>query len=194
MRIIESSESLTSLTELNLSNNPIEEWSDILRLSPLLPNLSILSLNECMISKITFPDNGEANWFSSLTMLQLSSCKIDNWASIEALNALNSLVHFKLKDNPILEKENKETCRQLIIAAIKSIKYLNGSYIEKQERRGAEIDFLKKYGKEYLLHQGNTSSSEMQNFAKSHPRYDVFPISYVYKQLGSNHVSSVTFL
>lgn len=169
--IINTGQSLNALTDLNLSNNPIEEWSDILRLSPLLPNLSILSLNECMISNIRFPEDTEAKWFSSLTMLELSSCRIDNWASIEALNVLNSLVHFKVKDNPILEKENKETCRQLIIAAMKSIKYLNGSLIEKQERRGAEIDFLKKYGKEYLMVQGNAASSEYQKFVVNHPRY-----------------------
>ena len=172
--IINTGQSLNALTDLNLSNNPIEEWSDILRLSPLLPNLSILSLNECMISNIRFPEDTEAKWFSSLTMLELSSCRIDNWASIEALNVLNSLVHFKVKDNPILEKENKETCRQLIIAAMKSIKYLNGSLIEKQERRGAEIDFLKKYGKEYLMVQGNAASSEYQKFVVNHPRYVIF--------------------
>ena len=172
--IINTGQSLNALTDLNLSNNPIEEWSDILRLSPLLPNLSILSLNECMISNIRFPEDREAKWFASLTMLELSSCRIDNWASIEALNVLNSLVHFKVKDNPILEKENKETCRQLIIAAMKSIKYLNGSLIEKQERRGAEIDFLKKYGKEYLMVQGNAASSGYQKFVVNHPRYVIF--------------------
>ena len=172
--IINTGQSLNALRDLNLSNNPIEEWSDILRLSPLLPNLSILSLNECMISNIRFPEDRGAKWFASLTMLELSSCRIDNWASIEALNVLNSLVHFKVKDNPILEKENKETCRQLIIAAMKSIKYLNGSLIEKQERRGAEIDFLKKYGKEYLMVQGNAASSEYQKFVVNHPRYVIF--------------------
>ena len=154
-----------------MSNNPLEEWSEIVELSTIAPNLTSLSLNECTISKISFPDSGDKKWFPSLTMLQLSSCKIDNWASIEALHTLSSLVHFKFKNNPILEKENKDTCRQLIIAAIGSIKYLNGSFIEKQERRGAEIDFLKKYGKEYLLHQGSPASPEMKNFSTSHPRY-----------------------
>ena len=170
-KIITTGKSLTTLTELNLSNNPLEEWSDIVELSTVAPNLTSLSLNECIISKISFPDSGDKKWFPSLTMLQLSSCKIDNWASIEALHVLSSLVHFKFKNNPILEKENKDTCRQLIIAAIGSIKYLNGSFIEKQERRGAEIDFLKKYGKEYILHQGLPASPEMKTFNTNHPRY-----------------------
>ena len=173
MNITAPDKSLIGLTELNLSNNPIQEWSDVTQLSKLLPNLTSLSLNECLISKIKFPNNEIANWFPSLTMLQLSSCKIDNWESIEALNAITSLVHFKFKNNPILEKENKDTCRQLIIAAIGSIKYLNGSIVEKQERRGAEIDFLKKYGKEYLALQGSDASVEMQTFVATHPRYDL---------------------
>ena len=169
-KIITTGKSLTTLTELNLSNNPLEEWSDIVELSTVAPNLTSLSLNECIISKISFPDSGDKKWFPSLTMLQLSSCKIDNWASIEALHVLSSLVHFKFKNNPILEKENKDTCRQLMIAAIGSIKYLNGSFIEKQERRGAEIDFLKKYGKQYILHQGLPGSPEMKTFNTNHPR------------------------
>ena len=174
MNITAPDKSLIGLTELNLSNNPIQEWSDVIQLSKVLPNLTSLSLNECLISKIKFPNNGIANWFPSLSMLQLSSCKIDNWESIEALNAITSLVHFKFKNNPILEKENKDTCRQLIIAAIGSIKYLNGSIVEKQERRGAEIDFLKKYGKEYLSLQSSDASIEMENFVATHPRYNLW--------------------
>ena len=174
MNITAPDKSLIGLTELNLSNNPIQEWSDVIQLSKVLPNLTSLSLNECLISKIKFPNDEIANWFPSLSMLQLSSCKIDNWESIEALNAITSLVHFKFKNNPILEKENKDTCRQLIIAAIGSIKYLNGSIVEKQERRGAEIDFLKKYGKEYLSLQGSEVSTEMEKFVATHPRYDLW--------------------
>ena len=136
-------QSLTSLTEVNLSNNPITEWSDVCRLSSILPNLKTLALNECSIKNIEFPKDDTSNmkeksiesnatWFPSLSMLQISSCKIDNWASVEALNVL-SLAHLKFKFNPILETESRETCRQLTIAAIKSLTYLNGSYIEKQE-------------------------------------------------------------
>ena len=173
-------ETLPGLIELNLSKNPIL-WSDVLGLSSLLPNLKTLALNECLITKIEFPKEYTVNtkdvgversvsWFSSLTMLQLSSCKIDNWASVEALNLISNLAHLKFKFNPILEKENRETCRQLTISAIKSLTYLNGSYIEKQERRGAEIDFLKKYGKEYLSYKASNHSDEMDIFCKIHPR------------------------
>ena len=171
---------LTSLTELNLSNNPITEWNDVLSLSPGLPNLKILALNECLIKNIDFPESyatiREGNvelknsWFPSLTILQLSSCKIDNWSSIEALNVLRGLSHFKFKLNPVLEKESRETCRQLIIAAIKSLTYLNGSLIERQERVGAEVDFLKKYGKDYLSSKASTDPKQMESFLKRHPR------------------------
>ena len=178
-KILLSNQTISNLNEVNLSKNPISEWSDVLNLSDLLPNLEILALNECSIKYIEFPhtvfiDGEEVKeekfWFPKLRMLQLSSCKIDNWASVEALNAIPNMVHFKFKDNPILEKESRETCRQLLIAAIKSLAYLNGSSIEKQERRGAEIDFLKKYGKEYLSLQESNDEKQMIAFINAHPR------------------------
>ena len=139
-----------------------------------------MALNECLIKNIDFPESyatiREGNvelknsWFPSLTILQLSSCKIDNWSSIEALNVLRGLSHFKFKLNPVLEKESRETCRQLIIAAIKSLTYLNGSLIERQERVGAEVDFLKKYGKDYLSSKASTDLKQMESFLKRHPR------------------------
>ena len=46
---------LCNLTELNLSKNPITDWSSVLALSPLLPNLNIMALNECLIQNIEFP-------------------------------------------------------------------------------------------------------------------------------------------
>ena len=175
-----SDKALPRLTDINLSTNPITDWSYVLVLSSLLPNLKILALNECLLSSIEFPEEdtlsknrsfeSSTRWFPSLTSLQISSCKIDNWTSVEALNTLSNLSHLKFKLNPILYNESQETCRQLIIASINSLKFLNGSFIEKQERRGAEIDFLKKYGKQYLTVQASNDSIEMEKFSKEHPR------------------------
>jgi Leucine-rich repeat (LRR) protein len=180
-RITRFDETLTGIVDLNLSKNPIAAWSDILWLSSLLPNLKTLAINECLITNIEFPKEYTANtkdvgversvsWFPSLTMLQLSCCNIDNWASVEALNVISNLAHIKFKFNPILEKESQENGRQLTIAAIKSLTYLNGSKIEKQERRGAEIDFLKKYGLEYLSLKASQDSKEIDIFCNNHPR------------------------
>ena len=135
-----------------------------------------MALNECLIQTIEFPTEEESGgeqieaikWFPSMTMLQLSSCKVDNWASVEALNSLSTLKHLKFKFNPILESESPETCRQLMIASITSLTYLNGSQIEKQERRGAEVDYLKKYGKEYLAKKDEPEL--MKVFSRQHPR------------------------
>ena len=107
---------ITTLTEVNLSNNPITDWKEVLCLSRVLPNLKILALNECPLRNIDFFEDGttkkeeengnsEITWFPSLTTLQLSACKIDNWTSVEALNVLSRLANFKFKFNPVLEKE-----------------------------------------------------------------------------------------
>ena len=53
-KILLSNQTISNLNEVNLSKNPISEWSDVLNLSALLPNLQILALNECSIKNIEF--------------------------------------------------------------------------------------------------------------------------------------------
>ncbi len=43
--------------------------------------------------------------------------------------------------------------------------------VENQERRGAEIDYLKRYGKEWLKISASTDASQLVNFLKTHPRF-----------------------
>ncbi len=61
--------------------------------------------------------------------------------------------------------------RQLIIASIPSLKVLNGTELTKTERYGAELDYLKKYGLEYLKAK---KDGELERFFLRHPTYPKF--------------------
>lgn len=81
---------------------------------------------------------------------------------------MENLEHLKIFKNPITELEELETTHQIIIAKIGNLKFLNGVEIESSERRGAEYDYIKKYGLEWLEVKGTDKEKE---FLQTHNRY-----------------------
>ena len=95
----------------------------------------------------------------------------------------------QFKSNPLNNLDNAQTVRQMFIAKIKNLKILNRTAINVRprfsetfagnERKGAEIDYLKRFGAEWL--QLNTSDSTISaaeleakknKFHSEHPRYN----------------------
>lgn len=157
---------VTNLTEINLTGNPLNTWENILPLSTL-PKLQKMALNRCSIEKIDL--NKEGIGFPALNCLQISENKLTQWQSIFCLNFLPMLKELKYKDNPIVDSETATTSRQIVIASIANLKIANGTEIEKVERFGAEVDFLKKYGLEYL--EAVKEAEKLEAFFKKCPRY-----------------------
>ena len=57
-----------------------------------------------------------------------------------------------------------------MIASIAKLKIANGTEIEKVERFGAEVDFLKRYGLKYL--QVSKDPEKLKQFFEECPRYE----------------------
>ena len=70
----------------------------------------------------------------------------------------------------LLEKESAETSRQLVIARISGLQNLNRTFVDGQERRGAEIDYLKKFGLQFL--DAKEDPLALSKFYAQHPRYE----------------------
>lgn len=157
---------VTNLTEINLTGNPVKCWDNILPLSDL-PKLQKLVLNRCSIETIQLEKDNIG--FSALKCLQISENKLTQWQSIFCLNFLPMLQDLKYKDNPVVDSETATTSRQIVIASIATLKVANGTEIEKVERFGAEVDFLKKYGLEYL--DAIKDPKKLEVFFKKTPRY-----------------------
>lgn len=162
--IINDDSNLTNLQTLDLDGNKIESWSEIMKLSSL-PHLENINLAETQINNIYLNETS----FPCLKKINLRNNLIDNWESIGELNKLASLSDLKITGNPILETENEATRNQLIIARIGKLRNLNGSLIETNERRGAEYDYIKKYGLEWLQVKENVE--EREKFLLKHNRY-----------------------
>ena len=95
---------------------------------------------------------------------------------------MRSLEEIRLKFNPINSGDTKENIREMFITRVERLKIFNRTPIEVNERKGAEIDYLKFYGKEWLeLEEGKDSNGDTlkadelemrkSKFHQEHPRF-----------------------
>uniref|UniRef100_A0A8B9KV61 Tubulin-specific chaperone E n=1 Tax=Astyanax mexicanus TaxID=7994 RepID=A0A8B9KV61_ASTMX len=97
------------------------------------------------------------------------------WAVISELEKLKSLVQLSCLRNPLMDLEkNRETTHQLLIACISQLKIHGLSQVLQEERRGAELDYCKKYGRAWLQaggHRDPEKNHPSAEFLAEHPRY-----------------------
>lgn len=96
---------------------------------------------------------------------------------------MRTLEEVRLKFNPLNAQDTKENIRELFITRIERLKIFNRTPIDLKERKGAEFDYLKLYGKEWLeLEEAKDSNGEPLNadelerrkskFNQEHPRFN----------------------
>ncbi|XP_075564488.1 tubulin-specific chaperone E [Pelecanus crispus] len=175
---------LQTLKLLDLSDNQLVGGNQ-LHLIAHLPRLEQLILRNTGISSIHFPDAGfgcKTKMFPSLKHLAINDNKISQWSSINELDKLPNLRSLQCHNNPIMDTEkNPETLRQLIIAKISQLEFLNKSEILPAERKGAELDYRKIFGNDWLAAGGNWNPEEdkpSEEFLAAHPRYPALCLKY----------------
>lgn len=164
-------DNLMKIRRLTLEGNSIDSWDEILKLG-CLPCLEHLNLNSNKIDKIRFPTDeptAKTSQFPSLRQLHVSQNNISEWRSVSELEKLHSLEDLKFRENPVTQNESLETARQLIIARISKLKFLNGTEILNDERRGAEFDYLKLYLTKWT--ETENDPERRKQFTIEHPRY-----------------------
>ncbi len=101
---------LQGLIELDLSENPVKDWSSVLAFRKL-PNLKRLTANKCGLAKIHFDGvYDEEHCFDSLRVFQFTHNELSDWQSLSALHRLQ-ITDVRVRVNPVLETEDGETCR-----------------------------------------------------------------------------------
>lgn len=166
----------SDLRILNLDNNPIVSWKQICKLGGL-KNLEELHIDNISLESIIFSDVSpleKTDLFPNLKSLFIRDNKLQQWQDISELNKLARLKNLMVNHNPIVQSTSPETSRQLIIAKILGLERLNRTQIDRSERRGAEIDYLKRFRGEWLANGGNINSEQSQlslAFLTQHPTY-----------------------
>lgn len=175
---------LQSLELLDLSYNALSDGNE-LKYIGCLPRLETLILLKTGISSICFDDVGpgfKTSLFLVLKVLSVSRCNISKWSFINELDKLQRLEHLICTYNPLMDTEkNPETVRQLIIAKIGQLKMLNKSAIVVDERKGAELDYRKLFGEEWLKEGGHPDpekNNPSEKFIAEHPRYQLLIQKY----------------
>lgn len=162
---------LQTLKSLSLARNPLDQDS-VLALSSL-PRLEHLNLSETGLSRIHFPDSGpgeETQMFPVLKNLNLDHNRVSEWSVVTELGKLRALEQFSFRGNPLKSSDgNHRTLNQLLIASLPRVSLLNGTEVQAEDRRGAELDYIKLFGEAWLKAGGRSQLSP--NFVADHPRY-----------------------
>ncbi|XP_045806398.1 tubulin-folding cofactor E [Trifolium pratense] len=159
-----------SLRLLNLEDNCIAEWSEIMKLSQLRC-LEQLYLNKNCLNSLFYPDNGcqyyesevtSCKPFQNLRCLLLGDNNISDLASVDSLNLFPNLVDIRLSGNPITDSTKGGVPRFVLIARLAKIQILNGSEITSRERKDSEIRYVR-----LVISRLHASPEEI----KQHPRF-----------------------
>lgn len=161
-----------TLRLLNLEDNNIDSWDEIVKLS-YLRSLEQLHLNKNMIKHVMYPSNlpspvpsdGTAVLpFEKLQVLLLGSNEIDDFPSVDSLNLFPSLTDVRISDNPIADPSKGGAPRFVLVARLGKVKILNGSEVSARERREAEIRYVR-------LVLGKAESTDPEVIKRLHPRF-----------------------
>lgn len=159
-------QAFNSLRLLNLEDNCISEWSEVLKLSQL-PCLEHLYLNKNKLSRI-FNDNESpkkiSDPFPSLRCLLLGANNIGDLASIDALNVFPKLVDIRLSDNPITDLARDGVPRYVLVARLTKVQVLNGSEVRAREKKESEIRYVR-----MVMSKFNNKPEEIELL---HPRFN----------------------
>ncbi|XP_061087693.1 tubulin-specific chaperone E isoform X1 [Conger conger] len=175
---------LQSLTVLDLSNNPLADGSEILKIAEL-PRLEKLNLSNTGLSTLQFPDVDpglKTAMFPALKTLVLKGNNISEWWVVNELDKLASLRQLSIGRNPVLSGErNRETARQILIARLGQLHVLDSMEIVPEERKGAELDYCKMFGEKWLEsggHRDPAMDRPSAEFTTLHPRYQTLIQKY----------------
>uniref|UniRef100_A0AAZ3RJW2 Tubulin-specific chaperone E n=1 Tax=Oncorhynchus tshawytscha TaxID=74940 RepID=A0AAZ3RJW2_ONCTS len=153
---------LQSLTVLDLSTNPLVDGA-------------VLSIDSVNYYFITSSEGCKTAMFPALKSLAVNSNNISEWSVINELEKLQSLVRLSCRQNPLLSQErNPGTAMQLLIARVGRLEALNRWTVLPEDRRGAELDYCKMFGLEWLASGGHRDPQQNRpsaEFTTQHPRY-----------------------
>ncbi|CAN4127878.1 unnamed protein product [Withania somnifera] len=144
-----------SLRLLNLENNFIATWDEIMKLSQLKRLEQLFLSNNC-ISHIWYPDHNSLSEppnshellgesfrpFQNLRCLLVGGNKIEDISSIDTLNLFPNLLDIRLSENPIADPGKGGMPRFVLIARLAAVEILNGSQVSPRERKDSEIRYV----------------------------------------------------
>uniref|UniRef100_A0A7N8X1Q3 Tubulin-specific chaperone E n=1 Tax=Mastacembelus armatus TaxID=205130 RepID=A0A7N8X1Q3_9TELE len=163
------SQAFCSLRVLALNSCDLT-WPQILECAPMWPQLEDLCVVENTITEMqrVLSKLGLFNFQNKSTAG--STLSLSQWAVVDELAKLPGLVQFSCRGNRLVSSDgNPKTANQMLIAKLGRLVVLNSCEIYPEDRRGAELDYIKMFGEEWLKSGGRSQSNTQ--FTCQHPRY-----------------------
>eukprot|EP00605_Chrysophyceae_sp_TOSAG23-4_P002946 GSChrysophyteH1.ASY1.ANO1.3244.1 assembled CDS len=129
------------LRVLDISGCGVFTWLQVLYFGKL-PCLEELMLDGNPLKEITSKP-ADSEWFSSLTRLSISSTKLDDWSSIDAVATYPSVTNLRLSHVPLFSGKGASEVRPYVLGRIAKLDFFNGSIVHPRERIDAEKVYLR---------------------------------------------------
>uniref|UniRef100_A0A1D1YDC0 Tubulin-specific chaperone E n=1 Tax=Anthurium amnicola TaxID=1678845 RepID=A0A1D1YDC0_9ARAE len=165
-----------SLRILNLEDNHIDTWDEVLKLSQLR-RLEQLHLNKNRLKHIFYPlyspredpqndhdGNRGSMPFENLRCLLLGCNEVEDLASIDSLNSFPNLMDIRLSENPVADPARGGVPRFVLVARLSKVTMLNGSEVTSRERRESEIRYVR-------LVMAKLQFDDAEEIKRLHPRF-----------------------
>ncbi|KAI5089322.1 tubulin-specific chaperone cofactor E-like protein, partial [Silurus meridionalis] len=133
----------SSLRLLHITDNLLQDWSEVRKLGLLYPRLTSLILANNSLSSIKETEDSLQSLFPNLHSINLHNSGLNCWEDIEKLNFFPKLQEVRLMGIPLLQTYTEIEKRYLAIAYLPSVNVLNGSVVTDEERKDAERFYIR---------------------------------------------------
>ncbi|TTO95312.1 Tubulin-specific chaperone cofactor E-like protein [Bagarius yarrelli] len=134
-----------SLRLLHITDNSLQDWSEVRKFGIMFPSLDTLVLANNHLNSILESEDNIRRLFANLRSINLHNSGLSQWEDIEKLNCLPKLEEVRLQGIPLLQNYTNTERRSLMIAQLPSVNCLNGSIVTAGEREDAERFFIRYY-------------------------------------------------
>ncbi|KAF7646984.1 hypothetical protein LDENG_00179460 [Lucifuga dentata] len=141
--VSESQTSCPSLRLLQITDNQLQEWTEVRKLGLMYPSLHTLVLANNSLESVDDTQETLQWLFPSLRSINLNNSGLSKWEDIGRLNFFPKLEEVKAKGIPLLQPYTNQERRSLLLAQLPSILVLNGSAVSEAEREDAERFFIR---------------------------------------------------
>uniref|UniRef100_A0A3B3CXT6 Tubulin folding cofactor E-like b n=1 Tax=Oryzias melastigma TaxID=30732 RepID=A0A3B3CXT6_ORYME len=143
--VSESPAPCSSLRLLQITDNQLQDWSEVRKFGQLYPSLSTLVLANNSVDSVSDSKKTLEDLFPNLRSINLNNSGLSTWTDIERLNFFPKLEEVKAKGIPLLQSYSTQERRSLLLAQLPSVMFLNGSMVSEGEREDAERFFIRFY-------------------------------------------------
>ncbi|XP_028838077.1 tubulin-specific chaperone cofactor E-like protein isoform X2 [Denticeps clupeoides] len=134
-----------SLRLLHITDNQLQDWSEVRKLGMMYSGLRSLILANNSLNSILEPQDSLCRLFPNLKSINLHNSGLSGWEDIEKLNMFPQLREVRLMGIPLLQPYTTTERRSLIVARLPAVAVLNGSVVTDGEREDAERFFVRYY-------------------------------------------------